>query len=52
VHYQISEDCIEGCRKLFTHVLTGRESEGKEAEAPHDPEELKLRGQVDIDCST
>ncbi|KAG9199705.1 hypothetical protein G6514_008260 [Epicoccum nigrum] len=51
VHYQISEDCIEGCRKLFTHVLTGRESEGKKAEAPHDPEELKLRGQVDIDCN-
>lgn len=52
VHYQISEECIEGCRKLFTDVLTGRESEGKKAEAPHDLEELKLKGQVDIDCST
>jgi threonine aldolase len=52
VHYQISEECIEGCRKLFTDVLTGREGEGKKAEAPHDPEELKLKGQVDIDCST
>ncbi|KAL1645353.1 hypothetical protein SLS61_008293 [Didymella pomorum] len=52
VHYQISEECIEACRKLFTDVLTGKESEGKKAEAPHDPEELKLNGQVDIDCST
>ncbi|KAL1594681.1 hypothetical protein SLS59_008731 [Nothophoma quercina] len=52
VHYQISEECIEACRKLFTDVLTGKEQEGKKAEAPHDPEELKMKGQVDIDCST
>lgn len=52
VHYQISEECIEACHKLFTDVLTGKESEGKKAEAPHDPEELKMKSQVDIDCST
>lgn len=52
VHYQISEECIEACRKLFTDVLTGKEQEGKKAEAPHNPEELKMKGQVDIDCST
>lgn len=51
VHYQISEACIDACGKLFADVLTGKESEGKKAEAPHDPEELKLNGKVDIDCS-
>ncbi|KAF1925370.1 uncharacterized protein M421DRAFT_8042 [Didymella exigua CBS 183.55] len=51
VHYQISEECIEACRKLFTDVLTGKESKGKKAEAPHAAEELKMKGQVDIDCS-
>lgn len=44
VHYQISEECIEAVRKLFTEVLTGRVGEGKKAEAPHDPEELKMKG--------
>jgi threonine aldolase len=44
VHYQIGEEAIEGLRKLFTEVLTGKESSGKKAEAPHDPEELKLKG--------
>ncbi|KAF1349329.1 hypothetical protein EJ07DRAFT_169515 [Lizonia empirigonia] len=44
VHYQISDECIEAVRKLFTEVLTGREGEGKKAEAPHDPEELKMKG--------
>lgn len=44
VHYQIGVEAIEGLRKLFTEVLTGKESSGKKAEAPHDPEELKLKG--------
>jgi len=52
VHYQISEECIEACGKLFADVLTGKEGAGKKAQAPHDPEELNLKGQVDIDCST
>jgi threonine aldolase len=44
VHYQISEEAIEALRKLFTEVLTGKEGSGKKAEAPHDPEELKMNG--------
>jgi threonine aldolase len=44
VHYQISEEAIEALQKLFTEVLTGKEGSGKKAEAPHDPEELKMKG--------
>ncbi|KAF1842713.1 uncharacterized protein K460DRAFT_367674 [Cucurbitaria berberidis CBS 394.84] len=44
VHYQIGEEAIARLRKLFTEVLTGKESSGKKAEAPHDPEDLKLKG--------
>ncbi|CAO2656606.1 Nn.00g054090.m01.CDS01 [Neocucurbitaria sp. VM-36] len=44
VHYQIGEEAIERLRKLFTEVLTGKESNGKKAEAPHDPEDLKMKG--------
>ncbi|EDU50637.1 threonine aldolase [Pyrenophora tritici-repentis Pt-1C-BFP] len=44
VHYQIGEEAIEALRKVFTETLTGKESEGKLAEAPHDPEDLKLKG--------
>ncbi|XPS93871.1 Low-specificity L-threonine aldolase [Ascochyta lentis] len=44
VHYQISEECIEAVTKLFTDVLTGKVGDGKKAEAPHDPEELKMKG--------
>lgn len=44
VHYQIGEEAIEALRKTFTELLTGKESAGKKAEAPHDPEDLKLKG--------
>lgn len=44
VHYQISDEAIESLGKLFTEVLIGKESSGKKAEAPHDPETLKLKG--------
>jgi threonine aldolase len=44
VHYQISEEAIEGLGKLFTDILTGKESQGKKRKAEHDPEELKLKG--------
>lgn len=44
VHYQIGEEAIEALRKLFTEVLTGKASEGKQQEAEHDPEDLKLKG--------
>ncbi|KAI4925802.1 uncharacterized protein J4E92_006538 [Alternaria infectoria] len=44
VHYQIGEEAIEALRKVFTEVLTGKESAGKKAEAPHDPEDLKMKG--------
>ena len=44
VHYQISDEAIEGVRKLFTEVLKGKEGSEKKAEAEHDPEELKMKG--------
>lgn len=44
VHYQIGEEAIEALRKLFTEVLTCKESSGKLAEAPFDAEDLKLNG--------
>lgn len=44
VHYQIGEEAIEALRKIFTEVMTGKESAGKKAEAPHDPEDLKMKG--------
>jgi threonine aldolase len=44
VHYQISDEAIEGVRKLFTEVLKGKEGIEKKAEAEHDPEELKMKG--------
>ncbi|KAL6702480.1 hypothetical protein ACN47E_001635 [Coniothyrium glycines] len=43
VHYQIGEAAIESLGKLFTEVLTGKESSGKKPKR-HDPEELKLKG--------
>lgn len=46
VHYQINEEAIERLRKLFIEVLTGKESAEKKAEAPHDPEKLKLNGKA------
>lgn len=46
VHYQIGEEAIERLRKLFIEVLTGKESSGKKAEAPHDPEDLKMNGKA------
>lgn len=44
VHYQISEEAIEGLRKLFTETMTGHAQQGKKRKAEHDPEELKLKG--------
>jgi threonine aldolase len=44
VHYQIGEEAIEALRKLFTEVLTGKESGEKKSKAEHHPEELKLKG--------
>jgi threonine aldolase len=44
VHYQIGEEAIAGLQKLFTEVLTGEEQPGKQAEAAHNPEDLKLKG--------
>lgn len=44
VHYQIGEEAIERLRKLFTEVLTGKESSGKKAQAEYDPEDLKMNG--------
>lgn len=42
VHYQISEEAMEGLQKLFTEALAGCKQPGKKAEAEHDPEALKM----------